>query len=381
MNSYFKDYEVDVYLRQKWQDERLKHEQITEALDLNDPNLVKAIWIPEVYFPNAKNAEFQYVTVPNVLVRINPDGGILYMLRLKLTFACMMDLAKFPLDSQICTMEVASFSKTTEELRLEWKPTNPVTMGKMRMPQFEIVDIMADECQESFQIDYNSATFSRKLQLSGSGVLPQSLRWIPLGPELSADDTHRGDFLGVLLDGRIQRGLPQVSYVKAIDVWMGTCTAFVFCALLEFTIVNYMWRRQPEMPKKKLTNMSQAADSGGAGTPTSANGDASTAPVKVCFPEESNPPPEYMQETSSSMELNHMRCTSAVQSHRSPGTIPEFEGDLSYLDSRLPRLSQCRGSPLYSKVLARKIDEWSRLCFPLAFIAFNLFYWPYYMLA
>jgi hypothetical protein len=75
------DYEVDLYLRQKWQDERLKHAEITEALDLNDPNLVKAIWKPEVYFPNAKHAEFQYVTVPNVLVRINPDGEILYMLR------------------------------------------------------------------------------------------------------------------------------------------------------------------------------------------------------------------------------------------------------------------------------------------------------------
>lgn len=28
--------------------------------------------------------------------------------RLKLTFSCMMDLSKFPLDSQVCTMEVAS---------------------------------------------------------------------------------------------------------------------------------------------------------------------------------------------------------------------------------------------------------------------------------
>ena len=52
-----------------------------EPLDLNDPNLVKAIWKPEVYFPNAKDAEFQYVTVPNVLVRIDPGGQILYMLR------------------------------------------------------------------------------------------------------------------------------------------------------------------------------------------------------------------------------------------------------------------------------------------------------------
>ena len=66
----------------------------TEPLDLNDPNLVKAIWKPEVYFPNAKDAEFQYVTVPNVLVRIDPGGQILYMLRYSLTFTyrnCTID--------------------------------------------------------------------------------------------------------------------------------------------------------------------------------------------------------------------------------------------------------------------------------------------------
>lgn len=75
------DYQVDLYLRQAWVDERLNHPDIIEPLDLNDPNLVKAIWKPEVYFPNSKHAEFQFVTVPNVLVRINPLGEILYMLR------------------------------------------------------------------------------------------------------------------------------------------------------------------------------------------------------------------------------------------------------------------------------------------------------------
>ena len=72
---------MDLYLSQSWVDPRLDHSDITQPLDLNDPNLVKAIWKPEVYFPNAKDAEFQFVTVPNVLVRINPKGVILYMLR------------------------------------------------------------------------------------------------------------------------------------------------------------------------------------------------------------------------------------------------------------------------------------------------------------
>ncbi|OXA56418.1 Glycine receptor subunit alpha-3 [Folsomia candida] len=146
------DYKVDLYLRQKWRDERLKHPDLKKPLDLNDPNLVKAIWKPEVYFPNGKEADFQFVTVPNVLVRIHPDGDILYMLRLKITFSCMMDLSKFPLDRQVCTMEVASFSKTVEELILEWKKKDPVTTRNFGMSQFELVKIAAEKCKEDFQI-------------------------------------------------------------------------------------------------------------------------------------------------------------------------------------------------------------------------------------
>ena len=36
--------------------------------------------------------------------------------------------------------------------------------------------------------------------------------------------------------------LPFLSF-QAIDVWMGLCTAFVFAALVEFTIVNFWFRK------------------------------------------------------------------------------------------------------------------------------------------
>lgn len=332
------DYEVDLYLRQKWQDERLKHADITEVLDLNDPNLVKAIWKPEVYFPNAKHAEFQFVTVPNVLIRINPDGEILYMLRLKLSFSCMMDLSKFPLDNQICTMEVASFSKTIEELRLEWKTPFPVIMGKgLRMPQFEIVEIVASDCQESFQIgNYSCLVAEFYLSRSVGFHLVQSylptilivvISWVSFW--MDVDSVPGRTTLGVTTllavssqSSGIQSGLPQVSYVKAIDVWMGTCTAFVFCALLEFTLVNYKWRKLvPVVTGPEATN-------GQAGTRPS---DTADTPVAVTMGKKI--PPCQIQQI-----INHNR------------------------------------------ILARRIDEYSRLLFPLAFALFNLLYWPYYLI-
>ena len=38
-------------------------------------------------------------------------------------------------------------------------------------------------------------------------------------------------------------GLPRVSYVKAIDVWMFTNLVFVFVAFMEYAVVTVMARR------------------------------------------------------------------------------------------------------------------------------------------
>lgn len=150
------DYTTDTYLRQKWTDPRLASESLQEPLDLADPRLVQAIWKPEVFFPNAKEGDFQFVTMPNLLIRIHPDGEILYILRLRLKFSCMMELSRYPLDRQVCGMQISSFSKTTRELQLEWtkeKGKKAVSVAKdLRMPQYELEMVTATNCDNKIHI-------------------------------------------------------------------------------------------------------------------------------------------------------------------------------------------------------------------------------------
>ncbi|XP_069992873.1 glycine receptor subunit beta-type 4 [Penaeus vannamei] len=359
------DYQVDLYLRQSWVDERLNHDDIKQPLDLNDPNLVKAIWKPEVYFPNAKHAEFQFVTVPNVLVRINPNGEILYMLRLKLVFACMMELSKFPLDSQVCTMEIASFSKTMKELNLSWKSDAPIKMYKnMRMPQFEMEEIVPTTCQESFQIGNYSclvAEFHMRRAIGFHLVqsyLPTTLivviSWVSFW--MDVDSVPGRTTLGVTTlltvsskSSGIQAGLPQVSYVKAIDVWMGACTAFVFSALLEFTLVNYLWRRRP---------MGETRAS------TGSNGNCIRSSHSQKFPC-GTPSPNESKTVVASLA-------------NSPGLTPVGGADAAGEQGSMSQVM--RAFKQTNKIRARQIDEYCRGIFPLFFGLFNIFYWCYYLL-
>jgi hypothetical protein len=47
-------------------------------LTLTDPNKV---WMPDLFFSNEREGHFHNIIVPNVYVRIFPDGRVLYSIR------------------------------------------------------------------------------------------------------------------------------------------------------------------------------------------------------------------------------------------------------------------------------------------------------------
>jgi len=341
------DYTTDTYLRQKWTDPRLASEQLQEPLDLADPKLVQAIWKPEVFFPNAKEGDFQFVTMPNLLIRIHPDGQILYILRLRLKFSCMMELSRYPLDRQVCGMQISSFSKTTRELQLEWtteQDKSAVSVAKdLRMPQFELEMVTAKNCDNKIHMGNYSclvAQFHLKRSISFHliqnylpSILIVAVSWVSFWMDIESVPGRIS--LGVITLLAVSNqasgtNVPQTSYVKAIDIWMGTCTAFVFAALVEFTFVNYTWRTRGKLP----------------GIPTGL-------------------------ETQENLLNNH----SNGENHNDKNLL-SLEMGSPASDNRAGRMIhrahrwRCR---------AVGIDEVSRVIFPFGFTVFNISYWLYYL--
>uniref|UniRef100_A0AC34FJM0 Neurotransmitter-gated ion-channel ligand-binding domain-containing protein n=1 Tax=Panagrolaimus sp. ES5 TaxID=591445 RepID=A0AC34FJM0_9BILA len=109
-------YEVDVYLYESWQDKSLAH--TSGVWTINDDAHRKKIWLPDLYFANARSAQFHDVTVPNFNLYIDTEGTIAYSLRTTLTVACALDLHDYPMDNQLCSVKALSYSFTEEHVKI-----------------------------------------------------------------------------------------------------------------------------------------------------------------------------------------------------------------------------------------------------------------------
>ncbi|KAG1954368.1 glycine receptor subunit beta [Pimephales promelas] len=133
------DYRVNIFLRQRWNDPRLRLPQDYKSDSLTvDPTMFKCLWKPDLFFANEKSANFHDVTQENILLFIFRNGDVLISMRLSVTLSCPLDLTLFPMDTQRCKMQLESFGYTTDDLQFMWQSGDPVQMEEIALPQFDI---------------------------------------------------------------------------------------------------------------------------------------------------------------------------------------------------------------------------------------------------
>ncbi|XP_008294146.1 gamma-aminobutyric acid receptor subunit beta-4 isoform X3 [Stegastes partitus] len=262
------DYTITMYFQQSWRDKRLAYGELNLNLTL-DNRVADQLWLPDTYFLNDKKSFLHGVTVKNRMIRLHPDGTVLYGLRITTTAACMMDLRRYPLDEQNCTLEIESYGYTTDDIVFFWQGGDSAVTGvdKLELPQFSIVDIRLvsrevrfttgsyPRLSLSFRIKRNIGYFI--LQTYMPSILITILSWVSFW--INYDASAARVALGVTtvltmttINTHLRETLPKIPYVKAIDVYLMGCFVFVFLALLEYAFVNYVFFGRGPAQQKKI---------------------------------------------------------------------------------------------------------------------------------
>ncbi|XP_051646001.1 gamma-aminobutyric acid receptor subunit beta-1 isoform X2 [Manacus candei] len=345
------DYTLTMYFQQSWRDKRLSYSGIPLNLTL-DNRVADQLWVPDTYFQNDKKSFVHGVTVKNRMIRLHPDGTVLYGLRITTTAACMMDLRRYPLDEQNCTLEIESYGYTTDDIEFYWNGGESAVTGvnNIELPQFSIVDYKM---------------VSKRVEFTTGITTVLTMTTI---------STH------------LRETLPKIPYVKAIDIYLMGCFVFVFLALLEYAFVNYIFFGKGPQHQKKTA--------GRAGRAPGEKSRLETNRVQV------DPhgnmllrPLETRNDVSSSdafMSLRDPRATtytydSANLQYRRATSSRDLYNRSALDRHRLHKKGHLRRRASQIKVKipdltdVNLIDKWSRMVFPITFILFNVIYWLYYV--
>nr|XP_017501329.2 gamma-aminobutyric acid receptor subunit theta [Manis javanica] len=251
------DYTVTMVFHQTWKDPRLAYHETNLNLTL-DYRMLEKLWVPDCYFLNSKDAFVHDVTVENRVFQLHPDGTVRYGIRLTTTAACSLNLQKFPLDKQTCKLEVESYGYTVEDIVLYWEGNGQAIQGteKLHIPQFsflgktitskEVLFYTGSYVRLILRFLVQREVISYLVQIYWPTVLTTVVSWMSfwMNYESSAARVTLGLTLMLILNtinSHLRDKLPQVSCVKAIDIYVVVCFFFVFLSLLEYVYINYLF--------------------------------------------------------------------------------------------------------------------------------------------
>ncbi|RWS30047.1 glutamate-gated chloride channel 1 protein-like protein [Leptotrombidium deliense] len=355
------EYATQITFREEWRDSRLVYDdkggQI-KFLTLTDP---EKIWKPDLFFSNEKTGHTHDIIMPNMLLRIYPNGDVLFSIRISLVLFCPMHLKYFPLDMQTCIIKMAN-GYTTEDLVFLWKAGDPVQITKkLNLPRFTLMKYLTKYCTSRTNTGEYSCLevdliFKREFSyylilIYVPCCMLVIVSWVSfwIDPNSAAARVMLG-VTSLLTMSRqisgINASLPPVSYTKAVDVWTGCCLTFVFGALLEFAVVNYVSRSDAHKLGRK----------GGARRPIL---------TKVRKKWEPTPGKDSGIESDDLDDgpVEYARALGATKIPKDRKCSFPFGSWLSRFPTR-----------------SKRIDVMSRICFPLLFAIFNVFYWTTYLM-
>uniref|UniRef100_A0A673K382 Gamma-aminobutyric acid (GABA) A receptor, rho 3a n=1 Tax=Sinocyclocheilus rhinocerous TaxID=307959 RepID=A0A673K382_9TELE len=342
------DFTMTLYLRHYWQDDRLTFPSSNNKSRTFDARLVKKIWVPDVFFVHSKRSFIHDTTMENIMLRVYPDGNILYSVRYQLV---------------LHALEFAN------DLMLYWKNGN----DSLRTDEIALSQFFIEEFHPSFGLAFYSSTgwynrlyinfilrrhiFFFMLQTYFPTMLMVMLSWVSFWIDRRAVPARVS--LGIttvltmstIITG-VSASMPQVSYVKAVDIYLWASFLFVFLSVIEYAAVNYFTTVE-EMKKLQKGKLPVSYDA------------TQAMAYDGCFHDDIDVSPFPELPTTPS-------TTRTIPPRASSTEPPPTEG------TRLWRKRSVGKNIRFIMSNSYMIDSYSRIIFPLAYLLFNIIYWCIY---
>ncbi|XP_027711202.1 gamma-aminobutyric acid receptor subunit delta [Vombatus ursinus] len=367
------EYTMTVFLHQSWRDGRLSYNHTNETLGL-DSRFVDKLWLPDTFIVNAKSAWFHDVTVENKLIRLQPNGVILYSIRITSTVACDMDLSKYPMDEQECMLDLESYGYSSEDIVYYWSENQEQIHGldKLQLAQFTITNYQFTTELMNFksagQFPRLSLHFNLRrnrgvyiIQSYMPSILLVAMSWVSFWISQSAVPARVS--LGITtvltmttLMVSARSSLPRASAIKALDVYFWICYVFVFAALVEYAFAHF----NADYMKKQKAKLKV----------TKQSSEINVKNAIVLF-------------SLSAAGINQELAISHRQ-HRIPGNLM---GSYRSVEVETGEMKKQEGTTagkkgglrsFFKPIDADTIDVYARAVFPAAFAAVNVIYWVAY---
>ncbi|XP_035215373.1 glutamate-gated chloride channel alpha-like [Stegodyphus dumicola] len=352
------EFSIQSYLSEVWEDKRLN---LSIFLGNKEGNVVfpvvlsNYIWTPDLVFDNAKSGHLFDLSLPNKHLRVLRESVLLRSSRFSLVISCQMNFHHYPMDTQHCFLKIAFLSNPDHIVELHWseekeelhrKSGQSILLTNNIQPlKYELLPPTSYKTKEEWiagNFTYLYANFTFVRRISGSllnvyvpSMLVVFLSWISFWLDVAAVPARITLGVTSLLTLATQvvqahNGLPPISYMTAMDIWLFACLITVFGSLLE-----YAFAYQTYFAYKQHTF--------------------------VC-PQRSDIPMVKVGEN-----LNGIRTSSTELSSRLL-----FRKPLKEIEHRLQNNKM--------KVKERTLDNLCRKLFPLAFTTFAVIYWTFYLL-
>ncbi|NXX91601.1 GBRG4 protein, partial [Centropus bengalensis] len=361
------EYTIDIFFAQTWYDRRLRFNSTLKALTLNT-NMVSRIWIPDTFFRNSKRADSHWITTPNQLLRIWNDGKVLYTLRLTIEAECLLQLQNFPMDTHSCPLVFSSYGYPREEIVYRWRRYSIEVSDQRtwRLYQFDFTGLRnTSEVLRTGAGEYMVMTVSFDLsrrmgyfaiQTYIPCILTVVLSWVSFW--IKRDSTPARTSLGITtvltmttLSTISRKHLPRVSYITAMDLFVSVCFIFVFAALMEYATLNYLVGN-----KKPLKHNNRKARLPPAGAQVMPS--FTTININNIM----HWPPEIEEDDD---EDPGSPCLEGKECERFFCCIEDCQTGM-WREGRV-------------RIHISRLDSYSRVFFPTAFLLFNIVYWIAYL--